>query len=172
MILHWVLTFLAFRAYLLEPPPRDYITKRKTQKSSKFKWGKKNGCTNSRVRIAIQFIWFSFSSVHFQYSFFKCSKFNPCQIILLEYLLKWSKKPKNANFFLNENGILLPKLFWPIVRKNCSSDREKLLKFRGWRPKICKNFEITRKIYSNSERSEQFLVTEFFVNFFLEVSQI
>ena len=29
------------------------------------------------------------------------------------------------------NGILLPKLFWPTVRKNCSSDREKLLKFEG-----------------------------------------
>ena len=27
------------------------------------------------------------------------------------------------------NGILLPKLFWPTVRKICSSDREKLLKF-------------------------------------------
>ena len=27
------------------------------------------------------------------------------------------------------NGILLPKLFWPTVRKNCSSDRDKLLKF-------------------------------------------
>ena len=27
------------------------------------------------------------------------------------------------------NDILLPKLFWPTVRKNCSSDREKLLKF-------------------------------------------
>ena len=26
------------------------------------------------------------------------------------------------------NGILLPKLFWPAVRRNCSSDREKLLK--------------------------------------------
>ena len=26
------------------------------------------------------------------------------------------------------NGILLPKLFWPTVRKNCSSDREKFLK--------------------------------------------
>ena len=26
------------------------------------------------------------------------------------------------------NGILLPKLFWPTVRKKCSSDREKLLK--------------------------------------------
>ena len=32
------------------------------------------------------------------------------------------------------NGILLPKLFWPTVRKNCPSDREKLLKFEaeGW----------------------------------------
>ena len=31
-------------------------------------------------------------------------------------------------------GILLPKLFWPTVRKNCSSDWEKLLKFeaKGW----------------------------------------
>ena len=29
------------------------------------------------------------------------------------------------------NGILLPKLFLPIVRKNCSSDREKLLKFKA-----------------------------------------
>ena len=28
---------------------------------------------------------------------------------------------------LFRNGILLPKLFWPTVRKNCSSDREKLL---------------------------------------------
>ena len=41
---------------------------------------------------------------------------------------------------------------------NCSSDRE-----------ICKNFEITKAIYSNSERSEQFLVTECFFNLFLEV---
>ena len=29
------------------------------------------------------------------------------------------------------NGILLPKLFWPTVRKHCSSDREKLLKFEA-----------------------------------------
>ena len=36
------------------------------------------------------------------------------------------------------NGILLPKLFWPTVRNNYSSDREK---------------EISRTIYSNSERS-------------------
>ena len=31
----------------------------------------------------------------------------------------------------NCNGILLPKLFWPTVRKNCSSDREKILKFEA-----------------------------------------
>ena len=29
------------------------------------------------------------------------------------------------------NGILLPKLFWPTVRKNCFSDQEKLLKFEA-----------------------------------------
>ena len=26
------------------------------------------------------------------------------------------------------NGLLLPKLFWPTVRQNCSSDQEKLAK--------------------------------------------
>ena len=31
----------------------------------------------------------------------------------------------------DKNGILLPKLFWPTVWKNCSSDREKLLKFEA-----------------------------------------
>ena len=36
--------------------------------------------------------------------------------------------------FCRPYGILLPKLFWPTVRKNCSNDWEKLLKFRaeGW----------------------------------------
>ena len=29
-------------------------------------------------------------------------------------------------FAVSFNGILLPKLFWPTVRKNCSSDHEKL----------------------------------------------
>ena len=32
-----------------------------------------------------------------------------------------------------------------------------LIKVWGWRPKICKHFEITRTIYLNSERSVQFL---------------
>ena len=58
------------------------------------------------------------------------------------------------------------------VRKNCSSDREKTFEIRGWRPRICKIFEITRTIYSNSGRSGQFLLTKCFFNLFLEVSQV
>ena len=73
---------------------------------------------------------------------------------------------------LSHNGILVPKLFWLTVRKNSSSDRKKPFEIRGWRPRVFKTFEITRTIYSNSERSEQFLVTECFFNLFLEVSQI
>ena len=56
------------------------------------------------------------------------------------------------------------------MRKNCSSDWEK--QNRGWRPRICKYFEITRTICSNRERSEQFLVTEWFFNLFLEACHI
>jgi hypothetical protein len=54
---------------------------------------------------------------------------------------------------LIRNGILLPKLFRPTVRK------------------IVLVIEITRTIYLNSERSKQLLVTECFFNLFLEVSQ-
>ena len=40
----------------------------------------------------------------------------------------------------------------------------KTFEIRGWWPRICKTFEIIRTIYSNNERSEQFLVTERFFN--------
>ena len=43
--------------------------------------------------------------------------------------------------------------FSKIVLTYC----EKHFEIRGWRPRICKIFEITRTIYSKSERSEQFL---------------
>jgi hypothetical protein len=64
------------------------------------------------------------------------------------------------------NGILLPKLFWPTVRKNYSVDQEKLLKFEA------EGQEIAWIIHSNCESSEQCLVTECFFNLFLEVSHI
>ena len=72
----------------------------------------------------------------------------------------------NLNLWGWNNGILLPKLFWPTARKNCSSDREKLLKFEAEGREFFKIFEITWRIYSNSERSEQFLVAECFFNLF------
>ena len=37
-------------------------------------------------------------------------------------------------------GILLPKLFWPTVRKNCSSDRKNLLKFEAEGQEFAKFF--------------------------------
>ena len=52
LILYPTLIFLAFRAYLLEPPPQDYITKGKTMKKSQNSNEVKNGCTRSRIRIA------------------------------------------------------------------------------------------------------------------------
>jgi hypothetical protein len=55
------------------------------------------------------------------------------------------------------------------VRKNCSGDREKLLKFEAEGREFEILFEIPRTICSNSERSEQFLLTECFFNLILEV---
>ena len=98
-------------------------------------------------------------------------------IALCKLWLLLPKKGKNwfafcLHSFLHCNGILLLKLSWYTVRKKCSSEWEKKNDIRGWRPRICKNFEITRTIHSNSERSEQFLVTECFFNLFLVVFQI
>ena len=40
-------------SYLVEPPPQDHITKRKTKKKSQNSNEVKNGCTPSRIRIDI-----------------------------------------------------------------------------------------------------------------------
>ena len=42
------------------------------------------------------------------------------------------------------------------MSKNCSSDREKLLKFEVEGPEFSKILRSLRTIYANSERSEQF----------------
>ena len=52
-------------------------------------------------------------------------------IYLTGSLLENEKKNHICTFPPNKLGILLPKLFWPTVRKYCSSDREKLLKFEA-----------------------------------------
>ena len=55
------------------------------------------------------------------------------------------------------DGILLPKLFWPTVRKNCSSDRKELLKFESESQEFANILRsLYRTIYSNSESSDNF----------------
>ena len=58
---------------------------------------------------------------------------------------------QNCSDLLWENIVLV------IVKKN--------LKFEAEGGEFAKKFEITRTIYSNSERAEQFLVTECFSKF-------
>ena len=58
------------------------------------------------------------------------------------------------------------------MTKNCSGDRENLLKNEAEGQDFAKIFEITGTIYSNIERSEKNLVAECFFNLFLEVSHI
>ena len=48
------------------------------------------------------------------------------------------------------------------MRKNCSSDREKLLKFEAEGREFAKFLRSLEQFYSNSERSEQVLVAECF----------
>ena len=51
------------------------------------------------------------------------------------YFCKANFKVTQLNFdrisILASYGVLLPKFFWPTVRKNCSGDQEKLLKFEA-----------------------------------------
>ena len=59
------------------------------------------------------------------------------------------------------------------MRKNCSSDREKLLKFEAEGREFAKFLRLLEQFtYSNNERSEQFSATECFFNLFHEVSHI
>ena len=76
---------------------------------------------------------------------------------------------KNKPVFpFSENGILLPKLFWPTVRKNCSIDWEKLLKFEAEGQEFPKILRSLEQIIQTVKGQNNFLVTECFFNLFLE----
>ena len=62
-------------------------------------------------------------------------------------------------------GILLPKLFWPTVRKNCSSDRENLLKFEAEGQEFTKFLSRRRKMVTSERGARE-------ENFFVVVEQI
>ena len=55
-----------------------------------------------------------------------------CQLELCKLFTSESNESHDLyNCHNVDNGILLPKLFWVTVRKNCASDWEKLLKFKA-----------------------------------------
>ena len=51
----------------------------------------------------------------------------------------FASKIAQLNDFLLGNGTLLSKMFQPTARKNCSVDREKLLKFEAEGREFAKN---------------------------------
>ena len=68
---------------------------------------------------------------------------------------------------IQENGVLLPKLFWPTVRKKCSSDWEKLLEFKA------EGREFANFLRSLEQwKFRTIFGNRIFFNLFLEVSTI
>ena len=54
------------------------------------------------------------------------------------------------------NGILLAKLFWPTVRKKCSSDRGKLLKFKAEGREFSKILRLLEQFIQTAEGQNKF----------------
>ena len=69
-------------------------------------------------------------------------KFNGAKSFIIEKELQkkneWRKCGKSEPELQNniKNGILLPKLFWPTVRKSCSSDWDFFFQIQDQRPRI------------------------------------
>ena len=70
-----------------------------------------------------------------------------------------------------QNWYFVSKIVLTFCEKKCSSDLEKKMKSEVEGREFAKTIEMTRTIYSNGERSEQFLKHCFF-NLFMEISQI
>ena len=64
---------------------------------------------------------------------FKCDFKTIFELLCNSFLREMSEGVEKwlTHFQCFITGILLPKLFWPTVGRNCSSDREKLLKFEA-----------------------------------------
>ena len=72
--------------------------------------------------------------------FLLLSMFFCCCVVTVVVLIQITEKGRCMirviKVLTARNGILFPKLFWSIVRKDCSSDKEKLLQIRGCRQRI------------------------------------
>ena len=78
-----------------------------------------------------------------------------------KFRFKMELPRKSYNF-----GILLPKLFWPTVRKNCSSDREKVLKFEAEGQEFAKILRSLKQFVQKVQwKVKTIFVKECFFNF-------
>ena len=66
------------------------------------------------------------------------------------------REPKVEFIRSDINGILLPKLFRPTVRKNCSSDRQKLLKFEAEGREFAKILRSLEQFIQTVKRQKNF----------------
>ena len=88
--------------------------------------------------------------------FYNCKvTYNAMQSCTVEYF-------SQNKFNFQKTWYSLTKIVLTYNEKKIDLVIKKNFWIRGWRRRIWKIFEITRKIYSNSESSEQFLVTECF----------
>ena len=71
---------------------------------------------------------------------------------------KWSTSLASGN-----EWYFVTKIVLNYCEKKLFQWFRKTFEIQSWRPRICKIFEIIRTIYSNSKRSEQFLVTKCFL---------
>ena len=83
----------------------------------------------------------------------------------------WLWQQRSIFFPLLISGILLPKLFWPTVRKNCSSDWEKHLKFEAEGREFAKILRSLEQFIQTVKGQKNF-GNRILFNLFLEVSHI
>ena len=81
-----------------------------------------------------------------------------CLLFINALTFKYNMQLISYNFYFLVlriwNGILFPKLFWPSVRKKCSSDREKPSKFKAEGREYGIYYAISKTIYSNNFETE------------------
>ena len=115
----------------------------------------KNSITSKQVGNSFQFLWlfqktFINVSKKVKEKYYFYEKWLGSKRTIISIVINISNSILTAQFpFRNcleykliGTGILLPKLFWPTVRKNCSTDWEKVLKFEVEHQefaKICNN---------------------------------
>ena len=145
----------------------DYVTNDKKLSAKLISWCiRENGSISfkdhtSPCQIKINF----WHQPHYCYLQFLAmlSKSQPGTIVLLNLQL-WPHLMLQGYVY---KSILFPKFFWPTVRKNCSIDQEKL-KAEG--REFAKILGLSFKtIYSNSERSLQFLKQNVFLTCSLRI---